>query len=328
MRRRAFVAAAGGLAASVALRATGQGAKPVPRVSFVSHSSPKAFGHLLQEFREGLRALSYIDGRDLVLDLWWAENRLDRIPALIAEALSTRPAVIVTHGSHSVAALQKATRTVPIVFASAGDPVGQGFVESFRRPGANITGIAFNDEITLKVFELVKIVMPGVSRIGGLINPDNPASKLDVGRLPSIAKALDFQPLLLKATSEKALEPAFIEAAKAKMQALVVGPHAPLSPGLHSPLIELQFKHRLPTFYGLREGADAGGLAAYSFPLEENFRRAAALVDQILKGRSPAEIPVEIPTKYEIAINLKTAQALGIKVPEAALLRAHKVISP
>jgi putative ABC transport system substrate-binding protein len=327
MKRRAFVAAAGGLAASVALRAGAQGAKPLPRVSFVSHSSPKAFGHLLQEFRAELRTLGYVEGRDLILDLWWAEDRLDRLPALIGEALSARPAVIVTHGSPSVAALQKGTSTVPIVFASAGDPVGQGFVKTFRRPGANITGIAFNDEITPKVFELVKMVMPGVSRIGGLMNPDNPAAKLDVGRLPSIAKALGFQHLLLNATAREGLEPAFIEAVKAKMEAIVVGPHAPLSPGLHPPLIELQFKYRLPTFYGLREGVNAGGLASYSFPLEENFRRAAALVDQILKGRSPAEIPVEIPTKYEIAINLKTAQALGIKVPDAALVRAHKVIA-
>jgi putative ABC transport system substrate-binding protein len=294
-------------------------------VSFLSHSSPKAWGHLLQEFRAGLRSLGYVEGRDLILDLWWAEDRLDRIPALIAELMTTKPAVIVTHGSPNVAALQKATRTVPIVFAAAGDPVGQGFVKSYRRPGANITGVAFNADITPKVFELVKMVMPGVSRIGGLINPDNPASKLDAAILPSIAEALGFQILILKATTAEGLEPAFLEAVTAKRQALVVASHAPFV-GLYPRLVELQFRHQLPAFYGLREATDAGGLASYSFPQEENYRRAAALVDQILKGRSPAEIPVEIPTRYEIAINLKTAQALGIKVPEAALLRAHKVI--
>ncbi len=126
-------------------------------------------------------------------------------------------------------------------------------------------------------------------------------------------------------TSAEALEPAFMEARQAKMQAIVVGSHAPLI-GLHESLAMLQFKYSLPTFHGLREGVSAGGLASYSFPLEENFRRAAVLVDQIIKGRNPGDIPVEIPTKYEIAINLKTARTLGLKVPEAALLRAHKVI--
>jgi len=143
--------------------------------------------------------------------------------------------------------------------------------------------------------------------------------------LPSVAKTLGFQPLMLKANTAEDLEPAFVHAVKAKLQALYIAPHAPFT-GLYPRLVELQFKHRLPTFYGTREGVDAGGLASYSFPQEESYRRAAVLVDQILKGRSPAEIPVEIPTKYEIAINLKTAKALGIKVPEAALLRAHKVI--
>jgi putative ABC transport system substrate-binding protein len=320
-----LLAAGGALAVTLAGRAFGQGRKPTPRVSFLSHSSPKAWGHLLQEFRAGLRSLGYVEGRDLVLDLWWAEDRLDRLPALIAELMTTKPAVIVTHGSPNVALLQKATSTVPIVFAAAGDPLGQGFIRSYRRPGANITGVAYNADITAKTYELVKAVMPDVSRIGTLINPANPASKLSLDVLPSIIKALGFQSLVLQATTREGLEPAFIEAVKAKMQCLVLAAQAPFV-GLHPLLVELQFKHRLPTFHGVREATDAGGLASYSFPQEENYRRAAVLVDQILNGRSPAEIPVEIPTKYEIVINLKTAKALAIKVPESALLRAHRVI--
>lgn len=325
MKRRAFVTAGGALAATLASRVLAQGGKPVRRVSFLSHSSPKAWGHLLEEFRAGLRSLGYVEGRDVILDVWWAENRLDRIPGLIAEALASKPVVIVTHGSPNVAALQKATRTVPIVFAAAGDPVGQGFVKSYPRPGANITGIAFNDDVNLKVYELVRIVMPKVSRIATLVNPDNPAWRQYPNIVPSTAKALGFQPLMLKATTAEGLEPAFIAALKAKMQALVVSALAPFI-GLHPLLVELQFKHRLPTFHTIHEATAAGGLASFSFPQEQSYRRAAALVDQILKGRSPAEIPVEIPTTYEIHINLKTAQTLGIKVPEAALLRAHKVI--
>ena len=324
MKRRTFVGAAGGLAALAALRVAAQGAQP-PRVSIVSHSSEKAYGHLLQEFRAGFRSLSYVEGRDLILDVLWAEDRIERLPSLFTAALNTKPAVIVTHGSANVAAAQKATRTVPVVFASVGDPVGQGFIKSYGRPGGNITGVAFNDDVTPKVFELAKLIMPEVSRIGSLMNPDNPASKVDGARLAEIDKKLGIQTLLLEATNRESLEPAFVAALKAKMQAIVVGSHAPLT-GLHASMVELQFKHALPTLYGLREGVNAGGLAGYSFPLEENYRRAAALVVQILKGGNPAEMPVEIPTRYDIAINMKTAEAMGIKVPESVLMRAHSVI--
>src|SRR3989442_423075 len=205
MRRRTFIAAAGSFAASIALRAAGQGAKPVPRVSFLSHSSPREWGSRLAEFRAELRALGDVEGRDVIVETWWAEDRLERIPALIAEMMSSKPTVIVTHGSPNVAALQKATSTVPIVFASAGDPVGQGFVKNYRRPGANITGVAFA-EFSPKVYELVKVVIPGVSRTGVLINPDNPTSWQWANIAPSAAKALGFQPLVFKARAREDLE--------------------------------------------------------------------------------------------------------------------------
>lgn len=305
--------------------ALGQGTKPLPRVSFISHSSPEAWGHFLDEFKAGLRSLGYVEGRNLILEVRWAENRIDRIPGLITEALASKPTVIVTHGSPNVAALQKATSTVPIVFAAAGDPVGQGFIKSYRRPGANITGVAFNSEIFVKVYELLKIVLPGVSRVGTLVNPENPAWRQNTDHLPATAKVLKFEASVIQASTREDLELAFLTALQANVQALVVATLAPFV-GLHPHLAELQFRHRLPTFYSMREAVNAGGLASYSFPQEENYRRAAALVDQVLKGRNPAEIPVEIPTKYEIAINLDSAHRLGIKVPEAALLRAHKVI--
>lgn len=326
MRRRTFVTAAGTAAAAVVLRVAAQPAKPVPRVSFISHSSPKAYGHMLQAFRDELRALGYVVGRNIQLDLWWAENRLDRLPSLIAEALSTKPAVIVTHGSPGVAALQKATSTVPIVFAAVGDPVGQGFVRSYRNPGANITGVAFNDDVNWKVYELIKIVMPGTSRVATLINPDNPASRLYLRRVPPTVKKLGLENVMLEATRAEDLAGVFADASKAQAQVLMVSTTAPFVFGLLPELVVLQFKHRLPLFFSVPEGSQAGGLAGYGFPQEENYRRAAALVDKILKGARPAELAVEIPTRYEITINLKTARALGIKVPESALLRADKVI--
>lgn len=324
VKRRTFIAAGAALGASSALL-WAQGAKALARVSFLSNSSLKSYGHLLEEFRAGLRALGYVEGRDVSLDLWWADDRLDRIPALIGEMLASKPAVIVTHGSPNVAALQGTGTAIPIVFASAGDPVGQGFVASFRRPGSNITGIAFNDEINQKLYELVKIVIPAATRVATLMNPGNPAAKHHLSIVPATTKALGLQSMIIDTPSAQALEPAFARAAAAKVQALIAPPLAPFI-GLRDQIVQLQSKYRLPTFHGTREGSAAGGLASYSFPMEESFRRAAAMVDQVLKGRSPAEIPVEIPTKYEIAINLNTARALGISVPEAALLRAQRVI--
>jgi putative tryptophan/tyrosine transport system substrate-binding protein len=318
MDRRTFVAAA----AALPFAAFAQSERP--RISFVSTTSPNTYGHLVEEFRLGLREHGYVEGSNLSLDLWWAHNRLERVPALVAELLTTKPAVIVTHGSFTLSALQKAT-TLPIVFTSAGDPVGQGFVKTFRQPGGNITGVAFNDEINSKVYELAKIVMPQATRMATLINPDNPGKRHRLRVLPANAKALKFDSLVVNARSLEDLEPAFVEAVGARMHAMIVSSLAPF-PGLRADIALLQFKYRLPAFFSMREGTEAGGLASYSFPTEESFRRAAAIVYQILKGRSPADIPVEIPTKYEIAINIKTAKALGLKVPEAALVRAHKVI--
>jgi putative ABC transport system substrate-binding protein len=309
---------------SLPLRALSQTDKRRPIV-FLSTSSERSYGHLLQEFRAALRSFGHLEGRDVIVEARWADEKLERLPALIADALALKPAVIVTHGSAAVAALQKATSSTPVVFASAGDPVGQGFVASFRKPGANITGIAFNEEIHNKLYELVKLVLPATSRIATLANPNNPATPHYLEIAQSATKALGIELLVLNATNAAGLEPAFVKAVATGAHALVVSPIAPFI-SLRAQIVELQFKYRLPTFHGVREGVDAGGIASYSFPHEENYRRAAALVDQILKGRSPAAIPVEIPTKYEIAINLKSAQVLGLPVPRGVLLRADKVI--
>lgn len=320
--RRTFILGAAAAAVSHAVPVLGQRAVPPARIAFLSTSSHKAYAPVLEEFQRALVGM----GHSAVIDTWWAEEKLDRLPGLIAEVLSTRPTVIVTHGSPAVSALKRATSTVPVVFASAGDPVGQGFVESFRRPGGNITGVAFNDEINKKVFELVRIVMPAAARVASLINPDNPAARHHLAIEPGTTKALGLQSLVLNATTGEALEPAFKQAAQARSQAMVVSTMAPFI-GLRGRIAELQFKYRMPTFHGMREAAEAGGLASYSFPYEENFRRAAHITDRILRGTSPAEIPVEIPTKYEITINLNSAHALGMKVPESALLRATRVIA-
>ncbi|MBL8376553.1 MAG: ABC transporter substrate-binding protein [Burkholderiales bacterium] len=323
--RRKLALAFGAGALAVPIWSFAQQPVNIRRIGFLSSSTPRAYDHLLKEFRMGLTSLGYAEGRDIVIDVRWAENQIERLPALAAELLALGPTVIVTHGSPGVAASQNATSTVPIVFASAGDPVGQGFLQSYRRPGGNITGVAFNEEINKKLYEVVKGVLPAATRIATLVNPKNPAQKHHLDDLQMLSKALHFQSILVHATKEEEIETAFKQAVAAKAQAVVVPPLAPFI-GLRDHVAELQNKYRVPTFHGMREVVQAGGIASYSFPFEENFRRAAAQVDKILKGMSPAEIPVELPMKYEIAVNLKAAKALNITVPTTFLLRAHLVI--
>lgn len=323
--RRKLLVALGASALTAPLSSFAQQQGKVRRIGFHSSGSPKSHGYLLEEFRTALKSLGYVEGRDMVIDVRWAEDRIERLPALVAELLSLKPAVIVTHGSAGVVACQKATSTVPIVFASAGDPVGQGFIQSFRRPGGNITGVAFNEEINKKIYEVVKGVLPAATRIATLVNIKNPAQKHHLDDVPVMSKALGFQSILVHATKAEELESAFEHAVKAKAHAVVVAAVAPFI-GLRERIVELQNKYRMPTFHGNREAVQAGGVASYSFPSEENYRRAAALVDKILKGGNPAEIPVELPMKYEIAVNLKAAKVLGIAVPPSFLVRANLVI--
>jgi putative ABC transport system substrate-binding protein len=325
MNRRTFIATSAVLVTLLAGRVHAQGDTAPRHIGIHSYGTPAAFNHLVEEFRTTLKSLGYVEGRDIVLDIRWAENRIERLPELAAELLALKPAVLVTYTSPGVAACQKATTTVPIVFAAAGDTVRQGFVQSIRRPGGNITGVVFNDEITKKLYEVVKEVLPHASHIATLVNVKNQAQQHHMEDLPEMAKALHFQSILVHATQEAELEAAFKQAVQARAQAMVVSTIAPFT-GLRSRIVELQNAYRMPTFHGMREAVQAGGIASYSFPFEENFRRAAAIVDKILKGQSPAEIPVEIPTHYEIAVNLKAAKALGIAVPPSFLLRANEVI--
>jgi putative ABC transport system substrate-binding protein len=307
-----------------AARAFGQGAAP-RRIGILWLGAQRTHGHLHEEVRAGLKALGYVEGRDIVIDARWADNRLEPLPALAAELLALKPAVLMTFGSPGVQVLQKATSTVPVVFTSAGDPVGQGFVKSMRRPGGNITGVAFNEEINKKIYEVFRAVMPTATRLAILVNVNNIAQKHHLDDVPAMAKLLQFEPQLVHATKAEELEAAFQAAVKGKAQAMVVATVAPFS-GLRDQIVALQNKYRLPTFHGAREALLAGAIGSYSFPFEQNMRRGAAIVDQILKGANPADIPVELPTIYEVGVNLKAAQALGLTVPQAFLLRAELVI--
>jgi len=314
-----------GLASVWAASAYGQDSRPPKLIACLFTATESAYRHLFAEFRRGLKELGYVEGRDFLLDVQWGDEKPERLQTMIAEALRQNPAVLVTAGSPAVANLQKATSTVPIVFASAGDPVGQGFVKSFRRPGGNITGVAFNDEINKKLYELVRNVLPAATRIATVINPANPAMKHHLEAVPAVSKSFKFESILIEARHPEAFEPAYVQAKKLRAHALICPPLSPYT-SYRERFVELQNRYMLPTFFGYSEPVSVGGLASYSFPLEDSYRRSAALVVEILKGSNPAEIPVEIPTKYEIWLNLKTAKALGIEVPQAVLLSASRVI--
>jgi putative ABC transport system substrate-binding protein len=324
MDRRSVVLAAAA-AIALPLRAGAQAGKPPRVVGFLSSGNLATTGPWLEEFRAGLRAEGLVEGRDIRLELRWADNRLERLPVLIQELLALKPAVIVTHGSPPVAELKKATSAVPVVFASAGDPVGQGFVQSFRRPGGNITGVAFSEEINKKIYEVARDVLPTATRFATMVNDNNPAQKHHAQDIRAMSELLKFESVLIPATRAEEIEPAMEAAVKARAQALVVSTLAPFY-GLRKQIVALQFKYRMPTFHGFGDAVVDGAVGSYSFPFEDSFRRSGVLAAQILRGRDPAEIPVELPTRFEISINLRSAETLGITVPQAALLRANKVI--
>jgi putative ABC transport system substrate-binding protein len=325
MKRRTFVLVSGALAALTASRAWPQLKNPPRRIGILSSSSAKSSGHLTDAFKASMKSLGYVDGRDVVIDVRWGDAKLERLPELAAALVALKPDVIVTSGTPGVVACRKATSTIPIVFASLGDPVGQGFIKSFSRPGGNLTGIAFNEEINKKQYEMVKEVLPKATRIATMVNTENPAQKHHLDDVPLMSKALGFESIIVHATKEAELASAFEQAIKAKADAMVVSSLAPFT-ALRTQIVKLQNKHRLPSFIGNEAWVPVGGLASYSFPSTENWARAAVLVDKILKGGNPAEIPVKIPTKYEVAINLRAAKALGITVPQSFLVRANKVI--
>jgi putative tryptophan/tyrosine transport system substrate-binding protein len=308
MKRRTFVVASGALAGLHASRALPQGSKRPRRIGILSSSSSKSSGHLVAAFKASIKSLGYVEGSNLLIDVRWADGRLERLRALASELVTLKPAVLMTSGTPGVVACQTATSSIPIVFASLGDPVGQEFIKSYSRPGGNITGVAFNEEINKKQYEVVKEVLPAATRIATMVNMENPAQKHHLDDVPQMSKALGFESIIVHATKEEELERAFEQAVKAKAQAMVVGSLAPFT-GLRAQIVALQNQYRLPSFAGNEEWVPAGGIASYSFSSTENWRRAAAFVDKILKGAKPADIPVEIPTKYEIAVNLKTEGA-------------------
>jgi putative ABC transport system substrate-binding protein len=277
-------------------------------------------------FIEGLRDLGYVEGRNITIEHRSSEGKYERLPELAAELVRLRVDVIVVPATRNVVVARQATRTIPIVMAGTADAVGFGLVASLARPGGNVTGIStLGPEIVGKQLALLKEIGPGMSRVAILGNPANDGYARVLEELKLAAKSLGMSLPILNARRPDDFEPAFTAATREHAGALFVFTDGMFL--LHrTQIVELAAKHRLPAMYGTSEFVDPGGLMAYGPSMSDGFRRAATYVDKILKGAKPGDLPIEQPTKFELAINLKTAKTLGLAIPSSLLLRADHVI--
>jgi len=299
----------------------------VPRIGFLA-LNPGANPHLREAFLQGLRDLGYVEGRTIVIEYRDAEGKLERLRALGAELVALKVDVIVTGGGTPVAlAAQQATRTLPVVFSSATDPVTDGLVTSLARPGGNLTGLSnLAPELVGKCLEQLKEAVPKVGLVAVLWQPGAIGGRTDMLKPAEVAaRALGVRPQFIEAQGPADFDRAFSDMARAHAGALAVLGSAIFNSERRR-LVDLAAKHRLPTVYTSRDFVDAGGLMTYGPNLADSFRRAAAYVDKILKGAKPADLPVEQPTKFELVVNLKTATALGLTIPPSLLQRADQVI--
>ncbi len=308
----------------VVAMAQAQQAKKVPRIGLLVPGSESAFSIRTEAFRQGLRELGYVEGKNIAIEYRWAEGNLDRLPALAAELVLLKVDLIFASGNAARAA-KSATRTIPIVATSA-DPVGTGLVASLARPGGNITGLSLlSPELSGKRLELLKETVPKLSRVAVLLNPTAANSPSDLKETQTAARSLGMQLQLLEARSPDKFDPSFSAMMREHAGALVVTTDLMFLDN-RTRIVSLAAKNRLPVMYYDRSFVEAGGLMSYGADIDDLFRRAATYVDKILKGAKPADLPVEQPTKFELVINLKTAKQIGLTIPPNVLVRADKVI--
>jgi putative ABC transport system substrate-binding protein len=312
---------------SVAVGTGAPAAAKVWRIGYLDQGSADRNTLYLDGLRQGLRELGWVEGQNIMVEPRFAEGRTDRLPALAAELVRLKMDVIVTSTTPAALAAKGATKTIPVVFGFAADPVGSGIVRSLAHPGGNITGWTHQGfELRAKYLELLKEAVPAASRFGVLWNPANQVHKPSLKVIEAAAQQLRVELHLAGVQDHKLLEPALSDLVTKGIQALVVFPDGMFL--AQTPLIiAFAGRHRLPTMYGLREYAEVGGLMAYGTNLAEMHRQlGASLVDKILKGANPANLPVAQPTKFELVINLKTAKALGLTIPTSLLVRADQLI--
>ena len=309
------------------LPTTAQSGAKIPRIGILQVGTPASTGHLSAAFKEGMRERGYVERRHVVFEQRFGESKRERLFEAAAELVRIKVDLIVTSTDEGVAAVKQQTQTIPIVMANSTDPVGTGFVVSLARPGRNITGnSSMSPELNGKRLELLKEVVPGLSRVAILWNPDIRGAVLDYRETEGAARTLRLQLQSVEVTRADELDRAFAAMTAGRAEALVVPAVNPLAYTNRSEIARLAQKNRLPSLYGERAYADVGGLIAYGPNAADLWRRAAIYVDKILKGAKPGDLPVEQPTKFELSINLKTAKALGLTIPSSLVRRADRVI--
>ena len=323
MRRKLLIAFAAAALAPTALRAQPSG--KMHRIGYLGPTTAAGAATRIAALRAGLRELGYAEGKNLAIEFRWADDHYELLPKLASELVRLKVDVIVTHGTPGTRAAKQATSTIPIVMATAGDAVLVGLVASLARPEGNVTGSTFfNPELAAKRLEVLRDTFPRIKRIAVLQNPGNPAMGPVLREMEQSAKALKLELLQAGTRVPEELESAFSAMAAKHAEAVVAVEDAMLNGNIKK-IAELAAKHKLPAI-GLPELAEAGALMAYGVDLVQMFRRAAHFVDKILKGTKLTDLPVERASKFELIVNLKTAKALGVKIPNEILLRADKVI--
>jgi len=326
MNKKIYWLALGAMLFALCMPAEAQQSTKIPRIGYLSGSSPSTSPARRKAFQQGLRELGYVEGKNIIIEWRFAEEKFDRLPALAAELVRLKVDIIVTAGPQATRPAKQATSTIPIVMAQDPDPIGDGFVASLARPGGNITGLSsLAPELSGKQLELMKEIVPKLSHVAVFGTSINPGNAQNLKEVELAAKAFGVKLQYLDVLSPDDIETAFQAASKPRADAVLMLPGSVLVLR-RAQLTDLAVKSRLPAIYPQTEFTEAGGLMYYGTNTPDLFRRAATYVDKILKGAKPGDLPVEQPTKFEFIINLKAAKQIGLTIPPNVLARADKVI--
>jgi putative tryptophan/tyrosine transport system substrate-binding protein len=325
LKRREFITVIGGMAAAWPLVAGAQ-QPAMPVVGWLSSASPNGSSNFTAAFRAGLAETGYVEGQNVTIEYRWAENHNDRLTSLVVDLVNKRVAVIVASAIRATLAAKSATTQIPIVFATANDPVQFGLVASFNRPGGNITGVAYlTAELGEKRLAILHDLIPRANVFGVIVNPNNANAESNVKNLQGAALAIGAQSVIANAATEDDFDAAISMLVRQRVQAALVL-NDPLFTDRRDRLVSLVTRHEIPAIYPLREFVDAGGLMSYAASVADAHRQAGVYAGRILKGAKPADLPVVQPTKFELVINLKTAKALGLQIPDKLLALADEVM--